>query len=71
LYQERITLKREVALQTTEKRISLETLLKTIDFYEDLAKDNVTVSSFLKQMQKDFSVLLSKVTKLTTLTPYF
>ena len=60
-----------MALQTTEKRISLETLLKTIDFYEDLAKDNVTVSSFLKQMQKDFSVLLSKVTKLTTLTPYF
>jgi len=61
LYQERIGLKKEVAMQTTEKRISLESLLKSIEVYEDLAKNNVTIYSFLKQMQKDFSLLLSKV----------
>ena len=61
LYNERAGLKKELSVQTTEKRVSLDVMLHTIDQYEDLAEKHKKAYSNLKQMQSDFSLLLSKV----------
>ncbi len=61
LYNERAGLKKELSVQTTEKRVSLNAMLHTIDQYEDLAEKHKKAYSNLKQMQSDFSLLLSKV----------
>ena len=61
LIKERTGLKKEAAVQTAEKRVSLEALLKTVDLYEDMALNNLRVYAYLRQLQKDFTLAVAKV----------
>jgi len=63
LIKERAELKKQLALETTQKRTSLGILFGTIKLYEKLANNTQTVHSFLKETKNDFKKLLVKVNK--------